>query len=80
MSKSKYPETIALHGGEYRSDPATTAFLASISNHELVTSAFLTNFVIRMRINTEIYQQSQFFLVYYLIAMNCYSATLLMPI
>ena len=25
MSKSKNPETIALHGGEYRSDPATTA-------------------------------------------------------
>ena len=26
----KNPETIALHGGEYRSDPATTAFVASI--------------------------------------------------
>ena len=25
MSKSKNPETIALHGGDYRSDPATTA-------------------------------------------------------
>mgnify|MGYP000715784781 CR=1 FL=1 len=34
----------------------TTAFFASISNHELVISDFLTNFVIRMRINTEIYQ------------------------
>ena len=27
MSKSKNPETIALHGGEYRSDPSTTACL-----------------------------------------------------
>ncbi len=53
MSKTtKNPETIALHGGDYRSDPATTAFLASISNQEFSTSAFLTNFVIRMRINT----------------------------
>ena len=25
MSKNKNPETIALHGGDYRSDPATTA-------------------------------------------------------
>ena len=25
MSKTKNPETIALHGGDYRSDPATTA-------------------------------------------------------
>ena len=25
MSKNKHPETIALHGGDYRSDPATTA-------------------------------------------------------
>ena len=25
MSKKKNPETIALHGGDYRSDPATTA-------------------------------------------------------
>jgi len=33
-----------------------------------------------MRINTEIYQQSQFFLVYYLIAMNGYSANFRVPI
>ena len=25
MTKSKNPETIALHGGDYRSDPATTS-------------------------------------------------------
>ena len=25
---SKNPETIALHGGDYRSDPATTAVVA----------------------------------------------------
>ena len=25
MSKNKNPETIALHGGDYRSDPATTS-------------------------------------------------------
>ena len=25
MSKIKNPETIALHGGDYRSDPATTS-------------------------------------------------------
>ena len=25
MTKLKNPETIALHGGDYRSDPATTA-------------------------------------------------------
>ena len=25
MSKNKNPETIALHGGDYRSDPSTTA-------------------------------------------------------
>ena len=25
MNKSKNPETIALHGGDYRSDPATTS-------------------------------------------------------
>ena len=30
MSKSKNPETIALHGGEYRSDPATTAVAVPI--------------------------------------------------
>jgi len=33
-----------------------------------------------MRINTEIYQQSQFFLVYYLIAINSHSVTLRVPI
>ncbi|SVE60822.1 uncharacterized protein METZ01_LOCUS513676, partial [marine metagenome] len=26
----KHPETIALHGGEYRSDPATTAVAVPI--------------------------------------------------
>ena len=30
MSESKNPETIALHGGEYRSDPATTAVAVPI--------------------------------------------------
>ena len=56
MTKTtKNPETIALHGGDYRSDPATTAFFASISNHVVVISDFLTNFVIRLRINTYIY-------------------------
>ena len=30
MSKSKNPETIALHGGEYRSDPSTTAVAVPI--------------------------------------------------
>ena len=27
---TKHPETIALHGGEYRSDPATTAVAVPI--------------------------------------------------
>ena len=30
MSKSTNPETIALHGGDYRSDPATTAVAVPI--------------------------------------------------
>ena len=30
MSKSKNPETIALHGGDYRSDPATTSVAVPI--------------------------------------------------
>ena len=30
MTKSKNPETIALHGGEYRSDPSTTAVAVPI--------------------------------------------------
>ena len=28
MANFKHPETIGLHGGEYRSDPATTAVVA----------------------------------------------------
>ena len=31
MSKNKHPETIALHGGDYRSDPATTAVAVPLS-------------------------------------------------
>ena len=30
MADYKHPETIALHGGDYRSDPATTAVAVPI--------------------------------------------------
>ena len=30
MANFKHPETIGLHGGEYRSDPATTAVAVPI--------------------------------------------------
>ena len=31
MANFKHPETIGLHGGEYRSDPATTAVAVIIA-------------------------------------------------
>ena len=55
MTKTtKNPETIALHGGDYRNDPATTAFVASIIYHLLSISFFLIKFVINLRINTAV--------------------------
>ena len=38
MTKSKNPETIALHGGDYRSDPATTAVAVPVYSCLLYTS------------------------------------------
>ena len=36
MSKTiKNPETIALHGGDYRSDPATTAVAVPVYEHHI---------------------------------------------
>ena len=39
--KIKNPETIGLHGGEYRSDPATTAVAVSITRQLLINLKML---------------------------------------
>ena len=41
MANFKHPETIGLHGGEYRSDPATTAVAVPIYQTLLINSKML---------------------------------------
>ena len=41
MANFKHPETIGLHGGDYRSDPATTAVAVPVSYTHLTLPTIL---------------------------------------
>ena len=57
MSKNiKNPETIALHGGDYRSDPATTAVAVPDAEWEgiIISSPCFVSIASKLRINASV--------------------------